>query len=383
LQMPGQRLKVGFISDAVFPWHVGGLEATERTEAEVVAKRHEVHFLSMRWPGMKSEFTDHGISYHAFIDTDKETFYSHGRRSIRVSLLFVISCFRIFGYRFDVIVANMFPFLHLPVLKLYCKLTGCRLVIDVAEVWTRDFWVNYIGGFVGGLAYEFSEYFFRSADFYICNADATKNRLIAEGVGSKIIGVFSPILDDMAMARIRRSAKKTNQIVFVGRLIKEKRVDLLLRVLARTKEQMPDIRAVIIGDGPEKKAIAKEITRLGLSKNVRLLPFFKDANRMYKEIACSSLFLQMSGREGLSRSTLESIALGTPVVAPKDTPLPEEVSRMCQIAGIDSMPALIKKITRTKNPSKYIRNSDGLAQFYSSSIPAFYSEAFRRMGLLW
>jgi glycosyltransferase involved in cell wall biosynthesis len=336
----------------------------------------------MRWPGMTPSFKDHGIVYHTFIPTDREHFYRHGRRSIRTGLLYAVSCLRIFGYKFDVIVVNMFPFLHLPALKLYCKLTGCKLIIDVAEVWTRDYWTKYIHStFFGNVAYILSTYFFRSADFYICNPGITKDRLISEGIGNKHIEVFSPVLDDAALAGIKNTTKKEKQVIFIGRLIKEKRVHLFLEVFEKARKLVPGIRAVIVGDGPEKKAIALEIRKRRLGNSVELKPFFEKKTDMYREAARSSVFLQTSSREGLSTSTLESIALGTPVIVPDDTPLPPEVKRLCNVTSAGGMPGLIKKIVTSKNKQSFIKNREGLQQFYASRVGDFYREAFERMGL--
>src|SRR5271157_339636 len=119
-------LRIAFVSDAVYPGHFGGLEVLEHAEAKELAKVHEVHFFSMQWPGMRRTFKQEGITYHASHRVTQEKFYRHGRRSIREALVFSFSMFRIFRYRFDVIISNEFPVLQIPILKLYCMLTGCR-----------------------------------------------------------------------------------------------------------------------------------------------------------------------------------------------------------------------------------------------------------------
>ncbi len=376
-----EKLKIGFVSDAVYPWHAGGIEVTERTQAEVLAKIYDVSFLSMKWPGMKRRFTDRGIHYHAFLDTDAEHFYRHRRRSIRTAVLYVISCTRIFRYRFDAIIVNMFPFLHLPILKLYCKITGCKLIIDVAEVWTEDYWAKYLGSeFFGSLAYSFSTYFFRSANYYICNSHHTSRRLVSEGINPDIIGVFSPILNDKELAKIKGQKKK--QLIFVGRLIREKRVELFLDVVAKARTLVPGLKALIIGKGPEEGEIRSKIATMGLDGAISMVKGFSDIKKVYMEMANSIAFLQLSSREGLSRVTLESVAVGTPVIAPSDTPLPDEVRTLCQVTSLQAMPALIKRIAKSSNKASFISHADTLSQFYTSRIPDFYKKAFDQMGLM-
>lgn len=177
-------VKIALISDAAYPWNVGGVETLERVEAEALAKRHEVHFFSFRWKGMDSEFTDRGIRYHTFHSIGNDKFYRHGRRSIREALVFS-GLLRIFRYRFKVIQSNQFPVVHLPVLKLYCVLSGCKLIIDVHEVWDKDYWTTYLGSFMGTMANVYARMALRLGDRYIANSSVTALKLEQLGIGKQ------------------------------------------------------------------------------------------------------------------------------------------------------------------------------------------------------
>ena len=109
-------MKIAFISDAVYPWNIGGIETLEGIESRELAKEHEVHFFSFRWPGMKGEFTRDGVIYHTKHNITKEKFYRHSRRSIREAMVFSFDMLRLFRHRFDYIQANEFPVLHIPLL---------------------------------------------------------------------------------------------------------------------------------------------------------------------------------------------------------------------------------------------------------------------------
>ena len=380
-------MKIAFVSDVAHPWQIGGVATTEATEAAELAKIHEVHFFSMRWPGMKPNFTYKGIEYHTYHKISYERLFSHGRRSIWHALMFSINMIKIFGYKFDVIEANAFPYLHLPVVKLYCKLTGCKLIIDVAEIWDKSYWDAYLGKRLSSMAFTFVHYFFGSADMYTINSSYdVEAKLRAMGIGEhRIGGVFAPVVDTETLSKIKKLHTKyaRHSIVFSGRLIKDKRVDKLLKILNKVASKMPDVKATIIGDGPEEADMRMTIKQMGIESNVKLKPFYKyeEKSKLYSDIADSALFLMMSEREGLSIITLESIALGTPVVLPDYSPIPKEVRRMCVVDAEVELPDKIIEMLKSSDKSKYIKHKEDLYMFSAARTNEFYDKIFKRLGL--
>ena len=374
-------MRIAFVSDAAFPWHVGGVERTERAEAEALAKAHEVHFLSFRWKGMRKEFTDRGIRYHcSHYLTDRE-FYRHKRRSIREAVYFSLICWRLFSERFDVVQVNAFPFLHLPVVKLYCRLTGCRLIMDVAEVWDRKRWIEYLGGFLGAAVDSYTSWTLRGADLYIANPGEPYRGLVEKGVERRRIRVFTPIIDYGEISPIKATGQRRGLVVSMGRLIKEKRYDLWLKVMNRLSRISPKARGMIVGDGPERSSIARMIAELGLEGIVELHGYYKDKRDVLKLMKEASVFLNMSEREGLSVVTLESLALGTPVALPDYSPIPEMVKGMCVVDNERNLPGRLAEIIGSRDKGRFIRNRRSMERFYVSGIEGFYGSLFRELGL--
>lgn len=383
-----KELRVAFVSDAAFPWHKGGLEAVERTEADELAKVYDVHFLSLRWPDMPSglEFIDNGVHFHPLAGTDINKFYRHGRRSIRTSVKFALSSLRIFRYllgkRFDVIEANVFPFLHVPIVRLYCRLTGCRLILDVVEVWSREYWLEYLGPIGGRLGRWFAMTFCFGADHYIANSSTTAGKLEREGVASSRISVFAPILDDSAIRKVMlEPARRSPRVVFWGRLIKEKRLDRWLSVMREVTRRMPSARGTIVGGGPESANVGALIRKMGLSGKVEHKPFIERGDDLFRLVRSSSVLLHMSEREGLGLIALESLALGVPVVLPSYSPIPREVKEMCIVEEEQAIPERVLQILKSKDKGRFIRHREGLKRFEISNTVPFYSDLFRRLGL--
>jgi len=100
------------------------------------------------------------------------------------------------------------------------------------------------------------------------------------------------------------------QIVFIGRLSKEKGPDILLEAYKRAK---PDAHLIFIGGGPLRSQLEAEAKGC---ENVHFLGF-KPRSEALKILKASDLFVLPSRHEGLSTAILEAMALRVPVVVTK------------------------------------------------------------------
>jgi glycosyltransferase involved in cell wall biosynthesis len=108
-------------------------------------------------------------------------------------------------------------------------------------------------------------------------------------------------------------AARPIDIAFVGRLTEYKRPDRFLAVVAAVVAELPAVRAVIIGDGPDAPALRADVAKRGLAANVEFLGQRADVDRL---LAATKVFVLTSRWEGLSIAMLEAMAAGAvPVVA--------------------------------------------------------------------
>ncbi|OJT94523.1 MAG: hypothetical protein JJ59_00130 [Candidatus Micrarchaeum sp. AZ1] len=372
-------MKMAFVSDVVYPFVKGGVEATEYEEMKTLAKEHEVHVFCMRFSNMKTEFISDGIHYHAKIRADKKSFYVKGIRSSKEAARFALGLREMFKYEFDVVQANAFPLLHLPLVKLYCKLNKAKLMLDIAEVWDKEHWNKYIGNVKGSIAHVYNSNVLKGADFYIANSSVTKEALLKLGINPNKITVFTPFLNMKLISNVK-VPKKSKSVIVAGRLIKEKRLDTFIEVMSNVIKDVPDAKGLIIGNGPEKNTLENMIHAKGLDKKIVMIKPYKEKLELYKAIKSSSVMLQMSEREGLSEIAIESIALGTPVILPDYTPIPKEVRDMCIVADEKEMPRLIAKALNGKGVYKKI-NKRNLKRYDIANINKYYSKIFKDMGI--
>lgn len=119
-----------------------------------------------------------------------------------------------------------------------------------------------------------------------------------------------------------RLDQESKILLFVGRLGKEKSVDFLVEAFAGLDN--PDTYLVLVGDGPEKKALKDLARKLGVNDEVFFLGEVdhEDIPKVYKD---STIFVFSSRSETQGMVIPEALASSLPVVALKDPTIEEYV----------------------------------------------------------
>jgi len=98
----------------------------------------------------------------------------------------------------------------------------------------------------------------------------------------------------------------------VGRLIDRKGHDELLDAWVRVREERPDAHLLVVGDGPERAALAAKADRLAVGDSVHFAGLRDDVPDL---LAVMDVFVFPSHYEGLPGALLEAMAAGLPSVA--------------------------------------------------------------------
>lgn len=101
-------------------------------------------------------------------------------------------------------------------------------------------------------------------------------------------------------------------VLFAGRLAPQKRVRDLLKALDLVQIVEPDMRAVIVGDGPERAYLERIAHAYDLTARLRFLGHRDDVPRL---MAAADIVVLPSEYEGLPNVVMEAMALSKPVVA--------------------------------------------------------------------
>jgi glycosyltransferase involved in cell wall biosynthesis len=134
-------------------------------------------------------------------------------------------------------------------------------------------------------------------------------------------------------------------IVQVAQLVGHKDPLTFVRAMARVLELVPDAHGLLVGDGPLRADVEREIRQLGLASNVHLAGYRTDADALLAaaDVACLS-----SREEGMGSVLLDALAFGLPVAATRAGGIPEViVDQACGLlADVENPVALGDAIVR-------------------------------------
>ena len=170
-------------------------------------------------------------------------------------------------------------------------------------------------------------YFANLCDLVFAPTDTIKRHLALQGVTTPLAllptglpeNSFTPDLQKSRLIRNIYAGGRPFLFCTVSRLAKEKNIHFLIKGLQLIKEQAGDnFRLLIIGDGEEKEALAKQAESLHLKDNICFLGCIPNEELKNYYAACD-LFLFASKSETQGIVLLEAMAAKTPVVAVKAT----------------------------------------------------------------
>lgn len=108
----------------------------------------------------------------------------------------------------------------------------------------------------------------------------------------------------------------------VGRLHFQKNQIFLLNILKKIRKDIPNVKLVLVGDGPDKELLQKKVKEFNLERNIVFCGIQRDMQACYSGF---DLFLFPSLFEGISIALLEAQANGLPIIASKNVN-PKEIA---------------------------------------------------------
>jgi len=304
-------MRIAFLYDCVYPYTIGGVERrVHELGRRLAARGHEVHHFGMKsWDGPDTIETD-GIQVHGV--SPASPLYTKGRRAVLPAARYAGSSLRpLLAGGFDLIDAQQFPYLHCLTAALAASLKDMPLVITWHEVW-GPYWREYLGP-AGGRAGELVERAVaRLPASMAAVSSTTADRLRELGVTRPVEILPNGI--DLGSIAATPPAGGQWDLLYAGRLIPEKRVDLLIDAIPGLAASHPSLKVLIIGDGPERAALEERASRPGIAGHVSFCGFLPDPAAVIGSMKSARVFVSPSVREGFGMAALEAMACGTPVV---------------------------------------------------------------------
>lgn len=321
------RKKIAIVSDAVYPFNKGGKEKRLHDIAtRLAAQGFDVTIYCMNWWHGEKTIIRNGVRFYAI--SPYYPLYAGNRRSISQATLFALHCFKLINKDFDVIDVDHMPHPVLFSMKIVCLLKGKPMIATWHEVWGKKYWKQYLGT-LGIFASWIERVSVTLPDTIISVSDHT-TRALRSMLGNEKEIITIPNGLDVARITNNTPASVGSDIIFAGRLLAHKNINVLLRAIHILARKNPNISLTIIGEGPERKRLEDLTRELGLDHNVRFYNFFENESELYQTIGASKVFVLPSTREGFGIVVLEANASGLPVVTIDH---PENVARELIVEG--------------------------------------------------
>jgi glycosyltransferase involved in cell wall biosynthesis len=361
-------VRICLVYETLYPYFRGGADRWYRNLAErLAAEGLDVTYLTLRRWDAGAEPDLPGV--RVVTVGPALPLYAGGRRRASTTLRFgaAVSAHLLrHGDRYDVV--------HTAALQLTSLGAAAarrrhrfRLVVDWFEVWTRAYWLAYLGPALGRIAWSAQQVSLRTDHEAICFSRLHERRLREGGFRGRITrvgGIYAGPLDPPKLHPPEPVA------VFLGRHIPEKRVRAVVPAVARARERAPELRAQIFGDGPERAAVLEQIGELHLDGAVEA-PGVVPEEEVQATLDRALCLLHPSEREGYGLVVVEAAAAGTPVVlaAAEDNAATELVDEGVNgfVAPSASPDDLADAILRVRDGGEALRAST--AAWFAANAP--------------
>jgi len=143
-------------------------------------------------------------------------------------------------------------------------------------------------------------------------SESSRQEIVAMlGLRPSRVSVVRPGVDDAFVPGGSRSPCPL--VVAVGRLVPVKRFDVLMDALAQVRRSVPDLRAVIVGEGYERERLEAHRRVLGAEGWLEL-PGYRDDRELLDLYRGAWVLASTSQREGWGMTISEAGACATPAV---------------------------------------------------------------------
>jgi len=316
-------MKIGLFSDTFYPEINGVATSCLNLQRELSRRGHEVHVFAPKcrgWEDYQSEFI-HYINSAPFIALkDRNMAFPGPLKTWEATKL-----------DFDVVHTNS-EFVMGYFGRLVAMSNSSALVHTYHTIW-EDYTYYLTHGLADEaarkVARKYSSWWCNRVDRIIAPTGKTYGLLYDYGVRTPV-DVIPSGMDIARFAPSRHSAAERaatreecgvlpgeRVLLNIGRIAKEKNIEQVMRVFPKLLEIHPDVRFVIVGEGPQRELLGKMAQELGISDHVTLTgpKPWEQIDRYY---AIGDVFVSASRSETQGLTYIEAMASGLCVCAVYD-----------------------------------------------------------------
>jgi len=179
----------------------------------------------------------------------------------------------------------------------------------------------------------YSNRYFERCDAVVSPAQATAE-ILKQNSLSKKISVISNGVETKKFKNFKFNEKlfpltvKKNEewILYIGRISKEKSIDVLINAFYEVSKQRKNARFLIVGDGPFTDEMKKMVKEKNIEKKCFITGMIPNKNLLESGIIKKmKLFVTASTSENQPMTILESMIFGLPIIGPDAKGIPEMI----------------------------------------------------------
>lgn len=313
-------MKIALVADAIYPFTLGGSEIRNYEIARRLVERgHEVHIYGAKWWDGPEVASHEGVFLHGMHHFPKGLYGKNNKRSGLDMLFLSIKIARkLIHEDYNIIDTLSFNFLNCYAIKAAAAIKKTPLVFTWQQYFDEHI-VDYVGSSGPGrlnvkIIKQLEKYSTKLADYNVACSMKVKEELEKRGVKS---GNIKLIYNGCSLRDIEsiEPQEKEYDLIFIGRMNHQKNPRLFLETLVCLKRHFPEIKAAIIGTGPEEGNLRAYTRENNLTGNVTFKGPVKERENIYRHIKSSKILVLTSRFEGLPLVIVEAHACRTPVVS--------------------------------------------------------------------
>lgn len=155
----------------------------------------------------------------------------------------------------------------------------------------------------------------------IAVSESTKNELIDIGIKKQNITI---IRNGVNNYQYKGTKNKTPLGIYVGRIKKYKRIHLIINAIENIKDNIKNLKVIIVGRGGDLSRLKKIVNKKNLNKYIKFTGFVDEKTKI--QLLGQAWFnVQPSIKEGWGFTVMEAAVCGTPSVATNVPGLRESV----------------------------------------------------------
>jgi len=306
-------MRILILYETVYPDFIGGVEHRNYALALALARRgHEVTLAGFL-TGAASEPPGVRVLSLGDLGALGGLYNREGKRSTRQALRFAARVARLDLRGYDLIETPQVPYVHLFPLAARARRAGKPLLVTWYEYWGA-YWKGYVGRWKAQ-AYRAIEW----ATAHLGDEVTATSRLTAERLaaarGRSDVEIVPCGIEVGTVARAAAAFSGAGPpLIYTGRLLEHKRLDLLLRSLPSLAATRPGPLLTIFGEGPDRPRLERLAVELGIAERVVFRGHVESSEEVWRELGGARIAVQPSAREGFGLFPLEAMAAGLPVV---------------------------------------------------------------------